>query len=41
MVKRGKDIDLTKSVELRLRGQYRIQHVMMMMMTLLYELGRY
>ena len=34
MVRRGKDNDHTKSGQLRRRGQYRIQHVMMMIVTL-------
>ena len=32
MARRGKDNDHTKSSQLRRRGQYRIQHVMVMMM---------
>ena len=32
MARRGKDNDHTKSGQLRRRGQYRIQHEMMMMM---------
>ena len=37
MAKRGKDNDHTKSGQLRRRGQYRIQHVMMMIKTLAYK----
>ena len=32
MARRGKDNDHTKSSQLRRRGQYRIQYVMMMML---------
>ena len=32
MARRGKDNDHTKPSQIRQRGQYRIQHVMMIMM---------
>ena len=37
MARCGKEIDHTKSGQLRRRGQYRIQHVMIMIMMLIFS----